>query len=238
MLKRSYKNFDEMFYKINREFLLHPELFDYVRSAIGYKEDVTLCANNFDCSLNIGDFGYRLNKWTSYSKQMVDTDKFKAFKEEIEITNSTCIMFDFGCKDSMLCVIFKRHDMRSRFKTCDVYFKSAELFRHFAVDLVLLSVFLKSVPNINLKEINIHISQTFISATYLNAFIDYFDLGVEELNQDHAFVKALVNAKKKYFSDKDNLSNYESLLRMQKLYFEMYEVPNIRVIDLELENKQ
>ena len=90
------------------------------------------------------------------------------------------------------------------------------------------------MPNIKLSNINLYISQANISATYINGYLDYFDLGIEELDSTYPFVKSMISAKKRYFSDKDNLSNYNAVLVMQKMYFGMYEIPNIRVLDLEL----
>lgn len=233
MIKKDYINFDVLFYEFNQYLLLYPENFDYVNSAIGYVENIILHADFTDCSLNIGDFGYKINKWTSFTKQLIDKDKFRQFKEDLQTTNSNCMCYKFE-SNSIISVILKRHDYRGKFKTCDVYFQRAELCSHFAVDLVFLSVFLKSLPNVNLSGVNIYISQGFVPATYITGLLDYFDLGIEELNEEHPFVKAMVNAKKKYYNDKEHLSSYESLLRIQKVYFEQTEIPNIRVLDLEI----
>ena len=236
---RNYKNFDDLFYSLNRELLLSPECFDYVNSGIGFADNLLLKCESFDCTLNIGDFGYKINKWTAYSKKMVDKEKLKLFKDELVKSNGNCSMFEFCTENmpkggSMLCMVFKRHDYRSKWKTVDVYFRVAELQRDLALDLVLLNVLLRDMPNIKLSNINLYISQANISATYINGYLDYFDLGIEELDSTHPFVKSMISAKKRYFSDKDNLSNYNAVLVMQKMYFGMYKIPNIRVLDLEL----
>ena len=240
-MKRLYKNFDETFYYLNREVLQQPELtIDYVVSSMGFIDNLFIKCATFDCTLNIGEFGYRQNKWTSYTKAMIDKKKVKAFYKELKSTKSNLCVFEFKPKDitkgsGLMCLMFKRHDSRSKWKTCTAIFKSAELQKDFAVDLVFLHVFLRSLPDcVKLDSVNIYIEQAYVSAQYINGYLEYFDLGLEELDLEHPFIKCIKRNREKYFSDKNNLSNYVSLLKMQQVYFKLIELSNIRVLDLEL----
>lgn len=241
MISNYYKNFDEVFYHFNRSVLQMPDVYiDYVVSSMGYINNVFIQCDSFDCSLNIGEFGYRQNKWTNYTKSMIDKKKVKAFYKELETTKSNLCMFKFEPKDvskgsGLMFLVFKRHDSRGKWKTCTAIYKSAEMQKDFAVDLVFLHVFLKNLPDCcKLSSVNIYIEQAYVSAQYINGYLDYFDIGLEELDNEHPFIKCIKHNKEKYFSDKNNLSNYVSLLKMQQLYFGLTEISNIRVLDLEL----
>lgn len=235
---RSYKNFDDLFFSFNRELLLEPT-FDYTYSSLGYVENLMFKCESFDCSLNIGDFGYKTNKWTVYSKSMVTKESYENFKEEVQNSKSNCCIFNFALKGmtkggNLLCVVLKRQKYSTRWKTCNVFMRTTDLSKGFAVDLVLLNVFLRGLPKLNLKEINIFIAQAYMSAVTIYPLLEYFDLGLEELDETNVFIKCIKNAKKKFYTDKDNLSKYIGTKRMQKMFFENKETPNIRVLDLEI----
>lgn len=235
---RCYKNFDDLFYSFNRELLLEP-MFDYVYSAIGYVDNVMFKCDTYDCTLNISDVGYKKNKWTNYSASMVDKDSYEEFKQECQNSKSTCCIFNFALKGltkggSLLCIVLKRHGFKGKWKSCNVFVRTTEINRSFAVDLVLTSVFLKGLPKCDLDEINIFCAQTYIAAVKTIPLLEYFDVGLEELDDTTPFVKCMKNAKKTYYTDKKKLSNYCGVKNLQKMYFEDKEAPEIRVLDLEI----
>ena len=241
MKSRNYKNFDELFYQFNREILLNPtECLDYVVSTQGYVDDLLFKCDSHDCNLNLGDFGFKKYKWTSLLKTMIDKEKVLEFYEELKTTKSNCCIFNFQLQEqtkggSLICIVLKRHDARGKWKVCDAIFRTAELQRGFAVDLVFLHIFLRDLPDCcKISSVNIFIAQACISGLFINGYLEWFDVGIEEMDNTHPFVKALINSRKKHFTDKNNLSKYNALFRMQQVYFEMMEFQPIRVLDLEL----
>lgn len=237
MKSRNYKNFDELFYQFNRELLLDTEQFDYVISTKGFVDDLILQCDSYDCTLNIGDFGFKKYKWTTYTKSMIDKDKLLKFREELKTSKSSCCTYVFDLQgNGLFCIVLKRHDSRGKWKCCDVFFETVELQRGFAVDLVFLHIFLRELPKscCNIKSVNMFISQAYSSALYINGYLEWFDVGVAEMNQNHPYTKALLNAKRKYFTDKSQLTTFNSLFRLQQVYFELIDFPEVRVLDLEL----
>ena len=232
----SYKNFDELFYHFNRDALLNPkEYIESTRQTIGYINDLVFRCSSYDCSLNMGDFGFKKQKFLRAVCDLVDKYKLKEFYKELK-TNSKCCIFHFKetC-GTMVCIVLKRCDNRSKFSSCDVFFKNADLQKDFAVNLIFLNRFLTELPDTcDVKDITLFISQGTFSAQYINGYLEYFDLGYAELDTEHPFIKTMIGIKNNHFTDKTKISNYNTLRRMQELYFDLYEFPVVRVDELSI----
>jgi len=231
-----YKNFDELFYQFNRKVLLNPfECIDKTRQTLGYIDDLIFVCQSYDCTLNIGDFGFKKAKYYKSVSQLMDRDNYLQFKKNLSSTLKSC-SFSFNEKPGTIYnLVIKRVDARYKFNCCTVFFKNADIQKDFAVNLILLNRILTDVKDFcDIKEIVIVISQATLSAQYINGYLDFFDLGYEELNKEHPFIKTMIGVRNNYFSDKTKLSNYNSLKRMQEMYFGLIELPVVNVSDLRL----
>lgn len=232
----SYRNFDELFYQFNRKVLLNPsECIDSVRQTMGYIDNLVFKCSSYDCTLNIGDFGFKKAKFYKSVSQLINKDDYVQFKKELSGNSKNCILSFNQKPGTMIGLVMKRVDTRYKFNCCTVFFKNADVQKDFAVNLVLLNrIFTDIKEYCDVKEIVLIISQATLSAQYINGYLDFFDLGYEELDQEHPFIKTMIGIKNNYFSDKTKLSTYNSLRRMQEMYFDLIELPVVPVNELRL----
>lgn len=238
MKSRKYKNFDEALYKLSREVFYKPhDIIDYTNSHSAFVEDLVLTIQNTDCTIDIGEFGYRKNKWTLVTKSCVDKKKLKKFYETLKTTNRDVCVYTFPDDDTipLLSIMFTKYDNRQKWRKCIVYMKQVELQRMLAVYMVFIHVFIKNLPDCcKIKEVSIHIGKGNVSSYIANGLFDYYDVFIEELDNSHAFIRDLNSINNTVFKDKNKLSKYQTVKNMQELKFGLTKQSKIRVVDLEL----
>lgn len=238
MKSRRYKNFDEALYELSREVLYKPyEMIDYTNSHTAFIEDIVLTIQNKDCSIDIGEFGYKKNKWTLVTKSCVDKKRLKKFYEKLKTTKYDACTYLFPEEDTvpLISMMLTRHDKRQKWKKCVVFMKQVDIQRMLAVYMVFIAVFIRNLPECcNIKEITIHIGEGTICSYFVNGLLDYYDTGLEELDNSHPFVKDLCSIRDTMFKNKNQLSKYQTVKTMQEMKFGLFKPSEIRVIDLEL----
>lgn len=238
MKSRKYKNFDEALYELSREVLYNPyEMIDYTNSHTAFIEDIVLTIQNVDCSIDIGEFGYRKNKWTLVTKSCVDKKKMKKFYDKLKTTKYDACVYMFPDDDAipLLSIMLTRHDERQKWKKCVVYMKQVDVQRTLAVYMVFLFIFIRKLPDCcNIKEVTIHIGEGSICSYFVNGLLEYYDTGLEELDISHPFIKDCCSIKNTLFKNKNQLSKYQTVRTMQQMKFGMYKTSEIRALDLDL----
>ena len=238
MKSRRYKNFDEALYEISREVLYKPyDMIDYTASHTAFIEDLILTIQNTDCSIDIGDFGYKRNKWTLVTKSCIDKKKLKKFYEKLRTTSYDACVYMFPDDDAvpLLSMMFTRHDKRQKWRKCVVYMKQVDLQRMLAVYMVFISVFLRELPDYcKVKEVTIHIGEGTVCSYFVNGLLDFYDVGLEELDNSHPFIKDCCSIRDVAFKNKGQLSKYQTVRTMQMMKFGLFKPSEVRVIDLGL----
>lgn len=238
MKSRRYKNFDEALYELGREVFYKPhEIVDYTNSHSAFIEDLILTVDNVDCTIDIGEFGYRKNKWTLVTKSCVDKEKLEKFYETLKTIKYDACIYMFPDEDSipLISMMFTRHDDRQKWRKCIVYMKQVELQRMLAVYMVFIHVFIRNLPKCcKIKEVSIHIGEGNVSSYIANGLFDYYDVFIEELDVTHPFIKDLNLINNTVFRDRNKLSKYQTVRTMQELKFGMTKQSEMRVLDLEL----
>ena len=88
MKVRKYKDFDEMFLKLNQEILTNPyEMLDYTNGILGYMDNIFIACKNWDCNLDLGKFGYKKNKWPHLLKTYINYFEDKHYNKWFDISN-------------------------------------------------------------------------------------------------------------------------------------------------------
>lgn len=238
MKSRKYKNFDEALYKLGREVLYHPyEMVDYTNSHTAFIEDILLTIENTDCSIDIGDFGYRKNKWTLVTKSCVDKKKLKLFYNKLKDTKYDACTYTFPEDDTLpfISIMLTRHDDRQKWRKCVVYMKQVDIQRMLAVSMVFIFVFIRKLPECcKIKEVTIHIGEGSICSYFVNGLLDFYDTGLEELDNSHPFIKDCCSIRNTMFKDKNQLSKYQTVRTMQMMKFGLFKSTEVRAIDLDL----
>lgn len=238
MKSRKYKNFDEALYELGREIMYKPyEMVDYTASHTAFVEDLILTIQSTICTIDIGEFGYKKNKWTLVTKSCVNKKKIKKFYEKLKTTKYDACVYMFEDDDAvpLLSVMLTRHDKRQKWNKCVVYMKQVDLQRMLAVYMVFISVFLRELPECcKIKEVTIHIGEGTVCSYFVNGLLDYYDLGLEELDNSHPFIKDCCSIKNTLFKNKNQLSKFQTVRTMQQMKFGMFKATEVRAIDLKL----
>lgn len=238
MKSRKYKNFDEALYELGREVLYKPyEMVDYTNSHSAFIEDLVITVKSIDCTIDIGEFGYKKNKWTLVTKSCINKKKLKQFYEKLKSSSHDACTFTFPEDDTipLISVMLTRHDKRQKWNKCVVFMKQVDIQRVLAVYMVFISVFLRELPDYcKVKEVTIHIGEGNICSYFVNGLLDYYDTGLEELDSSHPFIRDCISIRNTLFKNKNQLSKYQTVRIMQQMKFGMFKTSSIRVRDLEL----
>lgn len=225
MKKKHYKNFDDGFYSLTREIVLNPrDNIDYIKGVCGYIDDLVLEFDTSDCCIDPSLLGFTKRKLLFEIRNTVNRDLFSSFRSATMSSNSVCLSYDFtkGTKGgNLLAMVLTRHDARMGWKRCVVYCKSMELTRDLAVYLVIVHLMLSEIWKNSIEQVVFHIAQADVSAYNVCGCCDFFDIGVEESDGETPFGNMLQNTYRNYFVDKEKLSTYNSLRRMQEFRFDM-----------------
>lgn len=238
---KHYKNFDECFYELNREIIKNPkDNLDKVNSTLGYINNLIISFDSYDCTLDLSDLGYKKNKWTSIVHENVNREQFEVYRNTLDETRLDSHCFNFETKylskgGTVLSLVLSKHDKRLKWKKCTVFFRTTEINKGLAVDMVLIHVMLRELQkHIDIQQVVFNVAQATVSNMLVCGLFDYLDIGCEETDEEHPFGKSLVNNYNLYFKQGVELSKYETLKRMQKVAFGLEEFPSINVNDLHI----
>lgn len=224
MKKRKYENFDELFYNINREVLLEPnKMIDFNSSIMGMIENLMISVNSSECHLDLSKFGYMPRKWTHLVKTYVNYDEFLKFQEKLKTSSSFSLTFHFNEKkinngSCLIALVFTRQNRKKEWTRVNVLYRTTELQRRFAADLVLIHTMLNELPECcKIEKINFYMPLCYSNAMFVNGCLDYFNVNVKELDSSNKWIKSLLSVNKNYFSKDSKDNNYQSLRKMQQL---------------------
>lgn len=224
MLYREYDTFGECFIQINREALINPDITHYMSSRVLFN-DLIIKVKNPDCTgIDLGKLAYKKGKWPHLLRTYVDMNKLKKFYEEIANPTVTTFSFDFktgengkgGCIKSM---VFTRNAMgKKKFNSVKVIWRTTELQRKFAPDLIMIARILESCPNLELEEILLIIPQAYHSVLYMVPFTDVvfgFDIDKDCKPKKYPYHQQLLN-RSKWFRPGHEPCKRMTTLRLQE----------------------
>lgn len=232
MKVRKYRNFDEMFYNLNREILLKPEeMLDYTNGILGYMDNVFIACKDWDCNIDLGKVGYGANKWGHLLRTYINYDELCKFHERLKTASGLSLTFYFNQKkvnngSCLIAVVLSRKDRKDKWTKCNVIYRTTETQRRMAADLCLIYNFINELPDCcEIGRVTFYMAQSYISAMVINGYIDYFDVDRSELNKEHPWTKALLAVYNRSFVPGSRITTYQSMARMQKLCLGMLSYP-------------
>lgn len=224
MLIKKYKDFDDMYYNLNREFLLNPNIIDIILSDSGYVNNVVIGCKTYKCSLDLGKFGYKKNKWRHLLNTYIDYEHLCEFKEKLKTVSGLAYTFYFKHKkvnngSCLICIVLTRDKRHGKWSGADVFYRVTETQRRMAADLVMINRFLTELDPeyCDIQKVVFYMAQCYCSAKFINGFYDYFDVPREELDYSHQWIKQLKKDYEKYFMKDSIIHSFQTLARMQKL---------------------
>ena len=226
MLRKKYNDFDTMFIKLNREFLLHPEIIEIVLSDSGYVNDVMIKCESYNCTLDLSSFGYKRNKWKHLLNTYIDYEHLLNFKEKLKTVSGLAYTFYFKQKkvnngSCLICIVLTRDKRNGKWNHAKVFYRVTETQRRMAADLVMLNRFFTELDKdvCDVKDVTFFMAQCYCSAKFINGFYDYFGIPRESLDYSYQWINQIRKDYEKYFTEGAEIHSFQTLARMQKLHF-------------------
>ena len=224
MKVRKYKDFDEMFLKLNQEILTNPhEMLDYTNGILGYMDNIFIACKNWDCNLDLGKFGYKKNKWPHLLKTYINYEELLKFHERLKTATGLSLTFYFNQKkvnngSCLIAIVLSRKDRNYNWNKCNVIYRTTETQRRMAADLCLVNSFIRELPDCcEIERVTFYMAQSYISAMVINGYYDYFGIPLESLDKEHPWTKCLINQHYHNFVPGARITTYQSMARMQKM---------------------
>ena len=240
MLVRRYKNFDELFKKLVVEILTNTEeVMEYSTGISGYIDNMILFSDSWDCNLDLSKFGYTKDKWQKLLNTYVDYESLLLFRDKIKNLSGLSYTYYFKQKkvhngSCMIAIVLSRESRKLNWSKVNVIYRTTEIQRRFAADLALVYNFINELPKecCDIKQVSFYMPQSFISAQIINGYFDYFGVPRDSINYDHPWTRALQLSYKRAFVDRNKLSKFKQLCRMQKLSFGMAKYEPLKTKEL------
>lgn len=239
MKVRKYKNFDEMFLKLNQEILTNPgEMLDYCNGILGYMDNVFIACKNWECNLDLGKVGYKKNKWGHLLKTYINYDELLKFHERLKTATGLSLTFYFNQKkinngSCLIALVFTRVYRKKPWNKVNVIYRVTETQRRMAADLVLINSIIRELPDCcDIERVTFYMAQTYTSAMVINGYYDYFGIPMEDLDMQHSWTRTVVNQHESNFVKGSRITTYQSMARMQRMAMGLDKYPPLLCKDL------
>ena len=168
-----YKDFDDLYYNLSRLPLLEEDKYGYYLVNCGastYLSNVVISASSFDCHLDMSDFNYTRMKWTVLTNKYLDEEQYMLLKKKLVESTTRTLTFNFkihttGKDACLVALVFERDYLGKPWTTVNVYYRVTEVFKKFAIDLILINRILNDVSNCEIKNVVFHIPLAFFSTS-------------------------------------------------------------------------
>lgn len=244
MLTREYKDFDDLFFGLNKEIITNPwNIIDYSNGIQGYIDNVFLKSKTSNCTLDLSRFGYKVGKWTHLLRTYIDWGELVKFKEKLAHSSSLSLTYYFKQKkinngSCLIAIVLTRDNRKTKWNKVNVMHRTTEWQRRFAADLVLVYHFINELPwdICDIQEVTFYMAQSYSSGMFINGYFDIFGVSRKELDYTHPWIKSLDSNYKRFFQDVSQINSYKALQRMQRLYFGIDKFNKIPIDTLSIED--
>lgn len=246
MLIRYFKDFDDMFLNLNKEMIQNPkDTMLYTQNIQGFQEDLVLTCNSPKCTLNLGNFGYKKGKWGHLLRSYIDYPQLLEFRHKLQTISGMSYTYYFNQHKTakngscLIAAVITRPKRKGPWTHLKVLYRTCELQKKFAADLVMMNVFLKELPPevCEIDEITFHMSSAYLSGMFINGYFEYFgvDRAVIE-KSNHPWHRSLNSNYHRFFESPDQLHSYKALQKMQILHFKLEPFDDIKIEDLSIDS--
>ena len=227
-----YKNFNELLIGINNLVLSRTNEFVFKQSGPnGYIVPLVIECDSFYYSFDLGNLSYTSNKFSKLIKTYIDPSTLLNFKSKLCKSSSTTLTFYFNQEKKkqgsttdngpcILSIVFTRDTRRDKWSKANVMYRTTEVNRRFAADLLMLNRFFTELPDCcEIDKVRFFIPQAYVSGSIISAYLNVFNFEYEDLDEDIPLHNFIIKFYDRCLSDPNNLSTYKSVLRVQRKYF-------------------
>lgn len=207
MLKLQYKDFNEAFMKINQSILLDPNKFiDDLATTMGLiNQGLFMEIESSKCDrINLGALGYKKQKWSHLVRTYIG-DRVKELKGFGLNIKGLSAGFDFNRKGTgngscLREILISRNKRGKPWNTITVVWRTTELQRRWAADLIFIHRIMELIPNSEFTKINLYMSTAYQSAMYIIPLVGpVFKLKIEDLDPQHFYTRVIITRENKYY---------------------------------------
>lgn len=239
LITRHYKNFNDAFLGINRDIMKKPRMFiNALNTTMGMVKPMMINCETSQCDqIDLGALGYKPGKWSHLVKTYLGPEKIEELKHLGENCGGLSVGFDFLRKTThngacMREIIISRHKRKKPWDTINVFWRTTELQRRWAADLILISRIMELIPNSDFKEIHLWLPTSYQSAMYIIPLVTpVFGMRIEDLDPNHFYTKVIITREKKYYipdtCPHNMLSSGEKVVELYKAYQRGDKLPKI-----------
>ena len=229
MLTLRFRNFNEAYYETNRLLLQKPQHIDYLNSTMGWLDNLFISCKSTQCDkINLGALGYKRGKWTRLVKTYLGDKKVEEIRNLGVGSTGLSAGFDFLRKTSgngacMLGIVISRPRRgKHKWSKATIMWRTTELQRRWAADLILIHRILELIPNSDFKQIDLYMATAYQSAMYIIPILEpVFNIKSKDLDPNHSYTRVIITREAKYFKpDKSPHRMLASGERLVKLYKE------------------
>lgn len=229
LICRTYKDLDHLFIGINKEFATDPDTMAIKKtSMVIYGKPFYMEADSPRFTLNISKLQYGNMKFNRLKKDYIDQEELKFFKNKIQDQKGLSCTFYFNKRKEkrgassnngpcLIAIVLTRESRSSKWEQATVYYRASQINRIFGVDLLLISKFIKELPECcEIKKISIFIPNPFHSISYLPVQEKLFGFTKDDIigQENKERYQGIVN---RFYMGQH--SNYAVRNRMQMAYY-------------------
>lgn len=227
MKVKKYKDFDDLYNSLIKEFLFSPnEIIDFVSIRRAIVKDIIISCSDYKCSIDLSKLGYSPEKKMKHLvKTYIDYDNLLSFCSKLKSSKSLTLTFYFNQKkinngSCLIGLVFSREKSTSKWNKLNVLYRTSELETRMAADLVMLHLLIKEYffDLCNLDEIVFFLPQLYCSNVYVYYALRYLEIKLKDLPKEHSWTKTLLRLKKQLFSKNSLSSKFASVAKIQKFY--------------------
>lgn len=228
MLELSYDDFNEAYIELNKLLLLHPEHITYLNTTMGGLDNIFLTIKSPKCDkINLGALGYKKQKWAHLVRTYVG-GKLSELRSLGENVKGLSAGFDFNRKNSgngscLREILIGRQKRNKPWDTITIVWRTTELQRRWAADLIFIHRIMELIPNSNFGRIQLYMNTAYQSAMYIIPLIKpVFGLEIKDLDPKHFYTNVIITRENKYYKPEHQphklLSSGQKVVDLYKQY--------------------
>lgn len=220
-----FEDFNEAYRETNLAILKDPTILDSFNISMGGMHNVIINTKSTKCDeIDIAMLGYKSNKWQNLMRTYLGKDKIHSLRSLGVNASGTSCAFDFlrhdhgngGCIREF---VLTREHHKQPWTRVTIFWRSAELHKKWAVDLILMHRILERIPNCEIKEVSMVFAYCYQSVMYSQPVAKYvlgFDPEQMKSNTDK-YSKNLYRILHTYYEE-DRIHPMANGKRTAKLY--------------------
>lgn len=204
-----------------------------------YLRDILLDIKSPECTIDMSKLNYTVNKWETLKNKYIDFDKWKEFKDRLKSSKSKSITFNFkihtGEKDGCLvAMVLTRMNPNKPWTDCTVYYRVTEVFKKFAIDLILFHKIWNDLRDSNCDLVNLRlcIPILFFRIEFLAELIGSGYYTIEEFTKENPPSEGIRYSWNRYYGPDAQEVKYHSIARKQRMKQRNIQLPSLPINNL------